>query len=31
MKILAPLINWSNRKRVSEDFARLKTLVESSS
>jgi carbon monoxide dehydrogenase subunit G len=31
MKILSPLINWSNRKRVSEDFARLKTLVESSS
>src|SRR5688572_15255775 len=30
MKILAPLINWSNRKRVAEDFARLKALVEGS-
>jgi carbon monoxide dehydrogenase subunit G len=28
MKILAPLINWSNRKRIAEDFARLKTLIE---
>ena len=30
MKLLAPLINWSNRKRLAEDFARLKTLVEGS-